>query len=136
MHDLRAVLDLPQDAMYLALGDYLAQQVDAGGPDGLRPIERTMWLVREFHWAVHDSGLLGYLVLPHRPHTGDTELALRAVGAAQAASVLHEANAAYENHTAFAERSGLLDEVADLPLLVWQYALANRDALLSSGSAK
>ena len=136
MHSLKAVLDLPQDAMYLALGDYLAQRVDAAGPGGLRPIERTMWLVREFHWAVRDGGLLGYLVLSHRPDTGDTELALRAVGAAQAASVLHEANTALENHTAFAQRPGLLDEVADIPLLVWQYALANRDALLSDRSAE
>jgi hypothetical protein len=137
MHSLQAVLDLPHEAMYLALGDYLAQRLDAVGSAELHPIERTLWLVREFHWAVRDGGLLGYMLLPNRPHSNDAELALRAVGAAQTASLLREAIAAYENHTpAFDDRLGLLDEVEDLPLLVWQYARAHREGLLMGGLAE
>ena len=136
MHSLAILMDLPEDAMYLALGDYLAERVDAVGLDRLRPIERTLWLVREFHWVAHDGGLLGYRIHPSSQHADDAVLALSTVGAELAASVLRQAIAVEGDISELAAHPGLSDEVEDLPLLVCRYALAHREAILAGGSAE
>jgi hypothetical protein len=121
--------------MYLALGDYLATRVDAVGPDRLTPIERTLWLVREFHWAVREGGLLGYIVLRSGHAARETQLALSTLGAAHTARVLGDAISAQDSHASgFYEQPGLLAEVEDLPGLVCDHALANREALLSANA--
>jgi hypothetical protein len=133
VHDLQTVLALPQEAMYLALGDYLSNRVGQVGLGNLTAIERTMWLARGFHWAARRGGLLAYM-LESGGHASDTEAALRAVGAMHTAHVLREGAAAYLHSPEDFEAAGgrLSDEVEDIPLLVCEYARANRDRLVGT----
>ena len=134
MHDLQAVLTLPQEAMYLALGDHLARRRDAVGLHRLTTIERTLWLAREFHWTVRQNGLLGYMLGVTRGIAHETQVALASIGAAYTATVLRDAIAAHENAVVhFFEAPRLSDEVEDIPSLICQYARANRDELLVTG---
>jgi len=91
MHDVQAVLSLPREAMYLALGDYLAARVDAVGLGELSTVERVLWLTREFHWAVREGGLLGYMAVKTSRPANDTEAALQVIGAVDVADALRDA---------------------------------------------
>jgi hypothetical protein len=134
MHDLQAVLSLPQEAMYLALGDHLARRFDAVGLHRLTTIERTLWLAREFHWTVRQSGLLGYMVVATPATAHDTQIALATIGAGHTAAVLGGAMSAHEKSgVGLVGAPVVSEEFDDLPLLICQYARANRDELLVTG---
>ena len=135
MHDLQAVLALPQEAMYLALGDYLAARVDAVGLRDLTAVEHTLWLAREFHWAVREGGVLGYIVRKTAEHASDAQVALRTIGAAETATVLRDALSARETSANDLDEacSRLSDEAEDSPVLICEYARANRDGLIQTG---
>jgi hypothetical protein len=84
------------DAQYLALGDELARRVAAVGVDGLSDVERTLWLCREFDWAVRYGGFLGFLLASGGEAGRNTAEALRVLGLARASELLLEATSAYE----------------------------------------
>jgi hypothetical protein len=137
MHDLETVLSLPQEAMYLALGDHLTARVDSAGVGSLALVERALWFSREFDWAIRAGGLLGYMVLETGKNARDAEAALRAIGAVHTAALLRDAIPAHEQLSdEFYEACGRLwDELEDLPALICQYARTNRAALLGENGA-